>query len=261
MSDNKYIMSSLDNALVLIETLSEHKSLTLTDLHNSTGFSRSSLFKMLYTLENRGFVTKSDDLKYSLSTRFMHIGSFVLSNIDLPTAASRHIKQLSITIAETVHLAILTDDLKNAVFLSKEVSTRPSAQMNVRMDSFVGRHLPSYCTSLGKSMLAFYPSSVIDNVFGNISFTEYTEHTITNVKDLKKQLVHIREHGYALDDEEFEEGLYCIGAPVFNMNGHPVGAISVSGPKQRLLSVTESYAEEIKKASRSISYELGHIQA
>lgn len=258
MADSKYIMSSLDNALTLLEVMAEHRDATLTELHEYTGFSRSSLFKMLYTLSNRGFVSKTDDLRYSLSTKFMHLGNTVLAGIDLRTVSSTHIRNLCAELNETVHLAVLTDDLTSVMFLMKERCDRPSAQMNIRMDSSVGRILPAHCTSLGKSVLSLLPDSEIDKLYADYDYPHFSVRSISSLDSLKASLNDVRERGYALDDEEFEEGLFCIGCAILDSSGHAVAAISVSGPRSRV-SVNEAmYAQELKKTAAAISAELGY---
>lgn len=258
MPDSKYIMSSLDNALMLIEVLAEHKASTLTDLHSYTGFSRSSLFKMLYTLSNRGFVTKSDDSKYSLSTKFMHFGSAVLSSIDLYDLAGKYLKQLCRDINETTHMAVLTDDYKSILFMAKETSQRQNANMNVRMDSSIGRILPAHCTSLGKSILSLLPEKKIDEIYEDYDFSVLSVGTISSLSELKDDLALIRQRGYSIDDEEFEEGLYCIGCSVLDANGHGIAAISISGPKSRMKENESQYAGKVKSVADTISREMGY---
>lgn len=258
MDDRKYIMTSLDNALTLLEVMADHRDATLTELRDYTGYSRSSLFKMLYTLSSRGFVSKTDDLRYSLSTKFMHLGNSVLTSIDLHSVAASHIKKLCADLNETIHMAVPTDDLKSVMFLIKERCDRPSAQMNLRMDSSVGRILPAHCTSLGKSVLSLLPDSEIDGLYIDYDFPYFSNKSILTTEALKTCLSEVRQRGYALDDEEFEEGLYCIGSPILDSSGHGVAAISVSGPRSRIFASEAKYSEELKKAAAAISAELGY---
>ena len=98
----------------------------------------------------------------------------------------------------------------------------------------MGRRNPTYCTSLGKAILANLPETVAAKLIDKIQFRAFTRHTCTNASRLRKELKVVRERGYAIDDEEIEEGLRCVGVPVWNHDEQVVAAVSIAGPSYRV---------------------------
>ncbi len=128
------------------------------------------------------------------------------------------------------------------------------------MDSGIGTLSHPYATALGKAMLAFLPPDEQESYFRQITFTPYTSHTICDLDKLKKELAKIKKQGYAVDNEELAMDLYCIGAPIFDFNGYPSYAMSVSGPVRRIKGLKEipkSLMECAEKLSRQLGFRGG----
>ena len=154
-------------------------------------------------------------------------------------------------VGETVHLSVLQKT--SVVYLDKVEPNR-----RVCMSSKIGTTNPVYCTSMGKAMLAFQPDDVIEQIIAKIRFVRYTPKTICTTEGLLKALERVRRRGYAIDDEEIELGVRCIGAPIFNENHRAIAAVSVSGPASRItVQSVPSIAEHLLRCCREISASLG----
>jgi IclR family KDG regulon transcriptional repressor len=154
---------------------------------------------------------------------------------------------------ETVHLAIL--DGTDMLYVGKMDSP-----MSVRMHSVIGARNAIYCTAMGKAVLAFLPSEQRTALLDQVAITRRTPNTITDRAALTEHLELVRVQGYAIDDIENEEGIRCVGAPIFDHRGHPVAAISISGPAYRLSnSRLEELSQPVAQAGLEISSKLGYL--
>ena len=164
---------------------------------------------------------------YELGARLLHLASRAWSQNSLRTVAEPLLWALQEKTGETVHLAVLQG--VKVVYLDKVES-----QQSVRMHSQIGNASPLYCTGVGKALLSALPDETVDEMVKQIQFQRHTEYTLTNAADLKKELVVIRQQGFADDKEEHQVGIRCIAAPVMMGDGHPACAISATAPIFRL---------------------------
>jgi DNA-binding IclR family transcriptional regulator len=154
-------------------------------------------------------------------------------------------------VRETVHLGVLQKT--SVVYLDKVEPNR-----RVCMSSKIGSSNPVYCTSMGKAMLAFQPEETIDNIVAKIRFTRFTRKTLCSREKLLEYLKTVRRRGYAIDDEEIELGVRCIGAPIFNEDHWAIAAVSVSGLTSRINAQTvPGIAERLMTCCQDISAALG----
>jgi IclR family transcriptional regulator, KDG regulon repressor len=145
--------------------------------------------------------------------------------------------------------------LRNGQIVSVAVA---NGSMNLRLGVNVGGSSPLHCTALGKAILAFLPGEECLSVIDRIRFPAHTPHTITKKPVFLKELNTVRERGYSIDNEEFEPGLKCIGAPVHNYSGKVVGAISVAGPAFRLTNANIArLSGTVMRTAQELSEELG----
>jgi DNA-binding IclR family transcriptional regulator len=128
----------------------------------------------------------------------------------------------------------------------------------VWLDSRIGASNPVYCTAMGKAILAFLPQDEAAEIVSRIRFVRYTPRTLCTAEALQRSLDRVRRRGYAIDDEEVECGVRCIGAPILNEMGRPVAAVSVSGPSSRITQQSvPGIAERLLRCCREISASLG----
>ncbi len=242
---------SLTRALILLERLSQTPAgINLTDLSLQLGMPAATVHRLLSTFENLGFVEQDSEqgLWYVGLTAFT-VGNAFLNRRDFVTTARPFMEALVDQCGETVNLGIVDDG--EAVFLS-QVETQEVMRMIARL----GSRSPVHASGVGKAMLAHMSESRIEKILERRGLPRFTEMTIDNPADLRDELEQIRQRGYALDDEEHAVGLRCVAAPIFDENGRALAAISLSGPKARMVdsrlselgSAIHSTAEEITQA-------------
>jgi len=136
------------------------------------------------------------------------------------------------------------------------------ADRNLRLPTTVGRRSPLFCTSQGKAILAFTPEPVAAEIIRSLHFKAYTPNTITKISRLKEELDRIRRCGFAIDNEELEQDLRCIGAPVFNHAGGVIAALSIAGPIYRVGGGNlPKLIEAVQSTARLLSAALGYQQS
>jgi len=228
--------------------------LSLADLATRTGIPRPTAFRLLTTLEQKGFVSKISG-EYQLGIKCFVLGNVVASSLDLREKAQPHLEHLRDDTGETVHLAVL--DAWHVLYLERLQTPHPIGFMRSR----VGAIVPAYCTGLGKTLLAFLPETVVEKWLAGQSMKAMTPQTITSARRLLKDLRAIRERGYGLDEQEHEVGVRCIAAPVTNHAGDVVAAISIAGPADRMPRplAGSAMAEALVATARAISAELGAV--
>lgn len=251
MSD---IIQSVDRALeVMIYLYHEGKETSITKIAADLGVYKSTVYRTLVTLENRGFVRKNLETdKYWLGNRLFVLGKGVENRMGLPEIVRPYAKKLYDAYCEVVNVSILErnpDDVYRSVIILKEESDRQVLTVNPP----VGSSSECYCSSVGKCLLA-YSSDIDLGVYDTHPMRPHTEHTIITVSALRTELAKVRERGYAMDHEELEYGLTCIGAPILDQKGEAVAAISLSGPTSRMLTGDiEERIEAVKRIAREIS--------
>ena len=251
MSD---IIQSVDRALeVMIYLYHVGKETSITKIAADLGVYKSTVYRTLVTLENRGFVRKNPETdKYWLGNRLFVLGKGVENRMGLPEIVRPYAKKLYDAYCEVVNVSILErnpDDVYRSVIILKEESDRQVLTVNPP----VGSSSECYCSSVGKCLLA-YSSDIDLGVYDTHPMRPHTEHTIITVSALRAELAKVRERGYAMDHEELEYGLTCIGAPILDQKGEAVAAISLSGPTSRMLTGDiEERIEAVKRIAREIS--------
>lgn len=251
MSD---IIQSVDRALeVMIYLYHEGKETSITKIAADLGVYKSTVYRTLVTLENRGFVRKNPETeRYWLGNRLFVLGKGVENRMGLPEIVRPYAKKLYDAYCEVVNVSILErnpDDVYRSVIILKEESDRQVLTVNPP----VGSSSECYCSSVGKCLLA-YSADIDLGIYETHPMRPHTDHTITTVAALRSELAKVRDRGYAMDHEELEYGLTCIGAPILNQKGEAVAAISLSGPTSRMLSGDiEERIEAVKRIAREIS--------
>lgn len=249
-----YRVQVLDRALGILEILwKEGPDLTQSQLCERVGLHKTTVHRLLAVLENHRLVERTkQNGKYRLGLRLFEMGSKVGAEIDLRERGRPHLKKLSYDTGETAHLCIL--DEGEVLYLEKV-----EAQRTVRVPSTIGRRYPAHCGAAGKALLAFLSPDELDGIVKKRGLKSYTSKTLTSTKLLKQELRVVRDRGYAVDNEEFEEGLRCIGAPLRDHTGEVIAAISIAGPAFRISD--ERFPEIVQfvvDAAVELSRELGY---
>lgn len=224
----------------------------VTELSRDLRINKSTVSKILSTLEFHRYLTQNpENRKYRLGLRFFELGFLVADQMDLQKIAFPIMEELSKKVQETVHLVIM--DEFEIVYINK-VETSQSLRIGTR----VGGRLPAYCTGVGKVLLAGLSQEEMKKFIQQTPLKKLTPRTVTSPERLKESLDQIRNQGYAIDNEEFSQGLVCVAAPIYNHSRKTIAAISISGPTNRMKEKNlEKLISMIKNTAREISRQLG----
>lgn len=251
MSDT---IQSVDRALeIMIYLHQEGQETGITKIAADLGVYKSTVYRTLATLEHRGFVCKNPETeKYWLGSRLFTLGKSVENRMGLQEIIRPYARKLYGAYQEAVNVSILERNaggVYRSVIILKEESGRQALTVNPP----VGSSSQCYCSSAGKCLLAFSPDVDLA-VYEAHPMKGFTENTITSVAGLRAELEKVRARGYALDREELEHGLACIGAPILAHSGEAVATISLSGPASRMLNGDlEERVEAVRRVAREIS--------
>jgi DNA-binding IclR family transcriptional regulator len=251
--DAQYRIQALERAAAILGAFTaEEPELRLSDLAERLGLHKATTHRFLVNLEHLGFVERAPRSgKYRLGWRLFELGGLVSQRLDLWDESLPFLEGLVRDTGETGHLAVLEGG--QAVYIER-VETRRA----LRLPSAVRRGYPAHATNLGKVLLAYAHPDVVAEIIGTRDLVMFTPNTITSVDQLRVELASIRERGYSVDNEEYDEGLRCIGAPVRDSSGRVVAAIGVGGPVTR---VTPARIEELARvvigAAHGLSMRLG----
>ncbi len=248
------VVQSVDRALNILELLSDYDDgLGITEIGSMIGLHKSTVHRLLGTLMYKGFVIKDNKTNnYRLSLKMYELGSKKIESTNILKASKQYTKRLMKAVNEVVHLVIR--DGTDIVYIDKV-----EADNTISMASKIGRRSPLYCTSVGKAIMSQLTEEEVEDIWSNSNIERLTKNTITDIKLFKEELELIKERGYAVDNEENELGVRCIGVPIFNRKSEIEGAISVSGPITRITeNKVEDIAFQINKNAQLISKELGY---
>lgn len=224
---------------------------TLGQIAERSGLPKPTAHRILQTLVELGFARSAGDGSYLLGSQALTLAGRVLSRVDYGGHARPALRALQEHTAETIHLAILSG--ARAIYVEKMEGGRP-----YRMASRVGMELPLHSTAIGKAILAHLAPDDRAALIRGIDLVRLTPRTITDGEQLESELAVVRRLGYALDDEENEEGIRCVGAPVFARGGRMIGALSVSAPAFQLSPAqAQRLARHVIVAAREVSLSLG----
>lgn len=249
-------IQSVDRALQILEVFSEkRKELGVTEIANILDIHKSTVFGLLATLENRGYLEQNPESgKYRLGLKLFELGNLVQAGMDLRETAAPIISRLVEEYGETVHLVIC--EKGEVVYIDKKESDDSA----FRILSYVGRRLPMYCTGVGKCLLAYLPEETVNLVLEK-ELVPFTPNTITDPEKLRAELQEIKSKGYAFDFEEIEMGLRCVAAPIKNHKGEVIAAISLSGPSIRMDDKRmQELVVPVKESALEISRKLGYYE-
>jgi DNA-binding IclR family transcriptional regulator len=248
-----YQLQSLDRAVAVLDLLGESETpLGLADVCERMDLHKSTAHRALMVLERCGLIERTPENRFRLGLKLYELGSRAVEQIDLRARVHPWFRRLSSQVNETVHLGVLQKT--TVVYLDKiEPNNR-----RVWLASRIGTSNPVYCTAMGKAMLAFLPQDALAEILAKIRFTRFTPRTLTTPEALLRSLERVRRRGYAIDDEEVEAGVRCVGAPILNDSGYPMAAVSVSGSTSRITQQSvPGIAEHLVRCCRDISASLG----
>lgn len=253
----RYRIQAIERAVAILNAFTaEEPELGVTDLADRLGLHKSTIHRFLVNLEAAGLVERDRHTsRYRLGLRIFELGGLVLQQMNLWDEALPFLEGLVHDTGETGHLAVL--DGGEAVYIEKVEARRA-----LRIPSAIGRGYPAHATSLGKILLAHLEREALDALIDERGLHRCAPNTITDPARLHVELDRIRTQGYAVDDEEYEDGLRCIGAPIVGHTGHVVAAIGIGGPVTRVTPQrVDELAGLVMGAAAALSRRMGAEQS
>ena len=249
MSDS---VRSVERALDILLCFSlDRPALTLTQIAEQVGIHKSTVHRLLGTLERKRFLQREPATGlYRPGIRLIQMAYLPLEHNDLRRLSTPFLQKLCDESLETVDLAVLDD--QEVIYL--DVIESPQ---RVKLAAATGMRLPAYCTASGKAILAFLPDEAVRRILRG-GMQRYTAGTLTTPEALFEHLQQVRERGFALSEQEYEQGINAIGAPILDQNNRPLGSVAVAGPayrltRERMLEIGQLILDTV----HDISHEVG----
>jgi len=247
-------VQSVERAFALLERVAASDEVGISELARQTGLQLSTVHRLLATLVGCGYVIQNGPSgRYRLSHKLVALaGGAELRVARLRAAARPHLEAIRDATDETTNLVVL--EHFSTAYVDQVESSRA-----VRMFTEIGRRVEAHATGSGKAMLAFLPPEELEVLFAAAPLKQLTPHTLTRAEDLRRAFERTRGCGFALDTEEYDLGVGCVGAPILDSEDHASAAISVSAPLARLQqldidAVGRLIAEHTAKLSRELGY-------
>ncbi|HHX60456.1 MAG TPA: IclR family transcriptional regulator [Epulopiscium sp.] len=249
-------VQSVNRTLVILETLSMNpKGLGVGEISERTELHKSTAHRLLATLVDKGYVKQNQYNNYQLTLKLFELGSKLVEELDMLEVARPYLSQIMEEINEVVHLVVLED---NAIVYVDKVEPNKT----IRMHSRIGIRRPLYCTAVGKAILSTMEDEEVEEIWAKSKIKELTEYTITDLDKMKKELEGIRKKGYSTDEQENELGVRCIAIPLLDYTKKAWGAISISGPVERMTDETfEQIIKVLIPIGSEIRNELGYHES
>jgi IclR family acetate operon transcriptional repressor len=227
--------------------------LGISELSAATGLPAGTVHRLLSTLLARGYVCQNPKTRrYTLGYQVLALATRIHSREGVRAIARPYMRELMHITGETINLALL--DGMEAVYVSQVQAPRI-----VRTLTEMGKRTSLHSTGIGKVLLAFQSPLRMEAILSKLELARYTSNTIVDSVRLREALKQIRQQGYALGREEYEEGIYCIAAPVLNDTAQAVAALSISGPANRLKpEKIHLFLPHLKRYAHNLSIALGY---
>jgi len=214
-------VQSLDRGLAVIRAFdAEHPELTLSEVARTTGLTRAAARRFLLTLVELGYV-RTDGRLFTLRPKILELGYAYLSSLSLPEIALPHLEQLVERVHESTSVSVLDGD--EVVYVAR-VPTKRIMTVSIS----VGTRFPAYATSMGRVLLAWRSAEWLDGYLASARLKALTAHTLADSESLRAELAAVRERGWAMADQELEEGLRSVAAPIRDQSGQVAAAINVA---------------------------------
>lgn len=255
MKEERNNVQSIERALDIIEAVvAEQNGMSLTELSAKSGLHKSTAYRITETLVHRGYLTKTDEGKYRIGLKYIEVASCFITSLELQTEARPYVAEVASHLGLTSYLGILDGD--KVIYIEKM-----DVVSSMRMFVNIRQKVSAYCSSLGKCLLSNFSKLEIDDIMKDCDFIKFTPNTIASLEELHREIAKVRSKGWAMDDEEYEKGHRCIGAPIYDYRGDIIAAISASGDKHVLTDDRiEEVARYVVKTAKEISKMMGYIE-
>jgi DNA-binding IclR family transcriptional regulator len=231
----KYPVKATETTLEIIDLLQELNEAGVTELADRLGLAPSAVHKHLSTLQEHRYVVKEGS-KYQLGLRFLELGGYTRRQMEIYNTVRPELKSLADETGEKTNFMV--EERGRGIYIYRSMGNEA-----IQVNTYTGEVAYLHKTALGKAILAHLPEERVDKIIDTHGLPSGTDQTITEPDELFETLTEIRERGVAFDDEERINGLRCVAVPILGSEGEALGAISVSGPKSRMIN--ERFQEEI----------------
>jgi len=251
------LVQTIERTSLILDILGQSPhGISIRELSDKIKLPKGTIHRLLSSLSYFGYVRQDSKTRnYLLGFKVVELGNLLLSQLDLRKEAAPFLKDLAERTKETVHMVVF--DRNEVVYIDKvEGDQNPSG---LRMASRIGLRNPAYSSAVGKVLLSLFPEEALNLFLKEKKLHKRTENTITDPSQLKEHLKMVRIQGYAIDDEENEKGVRCVGAPIYDESGNAVSAVSISGPAFRITKkvIQEILKKEVMETALKISQRLG----
>lgn len=247
-------LKSVEKAIAILDCFSlEKQVLSVGEISQMTGYTKSNVSRLLATLEKRGCTEKAEGFgKYRLGYRIYLWGTIIRKQISIADIARPVMEKLRDECGEEVVLYVLEGDRRVAIEIVESIH-------QIAKVDLIGKSLPLYAGAAGKILLAFLPAEKRKEIFSRIHLEPLTPNTITDVDRLENDLQQIRKNGYAVSQGEREPDAFSVNAPVRNAGGRVIACLSISGPCFRLTEEKlTDYVFKVCAAAQLIAGKLGY---
>lgn len=252
MGDISTNLQVLDRTFKIIDVLAPVTALSVSEISSKTGLYKSTVYRFLDALIQHGYVEKTDTGLYKIGIKFVTVAGYYINKLELITSAQPYLWELATKLNLSVFMSI--QDGADIIYIARADIFR---MRQIYTD--IGMRAPAISTAMGKCLLAQLSDKALEMTLSHKGIVKLTSHTITDMKELKKELHEIRLRGYAIDDQEFNENIRCIAAPVYDYCGDVVAAICASGTCSQLpAEYYEKYSEVVVEMADNISRKLGY---
>ncbi len=243
---SKNTIASIEKSMDIVDTLMSEGPCGVLDLAEHLGYNKTTVYHHLSTLMSRDYVIKHDN-KYKLGLRFFEVGQHTRRQYSIYNVGKSEIDKLAEDTGELANLMVTENGLGVYIYISHGDDA-------VSLDTKIGTRQYLHTSALGKSILANMNEQEFETVIETHGLPEKTKNTVTDRKELEKELEEIRNTDIAFDGEERADGVRCIAAPVHDKDGHLIGAVSVSGPSTRLEGdrLYETIPKKVKNTAKII---------
>ena len=247
-----YIVSSVDRALELLIILGKSsRDMGVTELAKALGVHKSTTHSLLQTMVARGFIQQIESGRYTLGIKLLELGEICAERLDIRTAARPIMTELADETGKIILLAVLSRD--ELIIIDKAEPQHPFLIIP-KFDFSLAVH----STAVGKVLLAFANDDIVNSVLLR-DFAQYTPYTLTDNKDIRTELLQVRENAYALGCDETIEGLTCVAVPIYDATNRVIAALSVSSASSLMVPIEyNTIIASLKSKAATISQRLGH---
>jgi len=251
------LVQTIERVAHILEMVGQNpQGMSIRDLSASLKLPKGTVHRLLASLSYFGYIRQDAETKnYFLGLKLMELSAHLGNQLDFRKVAEPILRELAERTKQTAHMVIYDRD--EVVYVEKIETEQPAG--GLKMASRVGSRNPAHSSAVGKVLLSRFPGEAVETFLAKKGLPRRTANTIIEPEAFRKHLKIVRSQGYAVDDEENEKGIRCLGAPIFDGKGSPVAAISVSGPVFQMTKkfVQDVVKKEVMEAAAEISRRLG----